>query len=102
LPVLGAHCCFALPPFEGPAGRVVVDILDPHHTGLADAAAKAVGLAQYAAKHADKFGRIELIIVVGDNVKRLDLKDEVVREKVKLVTTREQLERLYEEEGNVA
>ena len=80
-------------------GEVVVDILDPHHTALADAAAKAVGLAQYAAKHADKFGRIELIIIVGDKVKRLDLKDEIVREKVKLVTTKEQLEKLYEEEG---
>lgn len=79
--------------------RVVVDIMDPHHTGLADAAAKAVGLAQYAAKHADRFGRIELIIIVGDKIRRLDLKDELVRQKVKLITTSEQLEKLYEEEG---
>ncbi len=80
-------------------GEVVVDILDPHHTGLADATAKAVGLAQYAAKNAHKFGRIELMIIVGDKTKRLDLKDEVIRDKVKMITTKEQLEKLYEEEG---
>ena len=42
-------------------GKITVDILDPHNTSLADAPAKAVGLAKYADKHAYSFGRIELI-----------------------------------------
>ena len=41
----------------------VVALLDPDHIDLADAPAKAAGLAIYAARHAHLFGRIELIII---------------------------------------
>lgn len=74
----------------------VVDILDPHTLSLEDAPAKAVGLAEYAEKHGDKFGRIELIIVEGDKMKRLDLADEQVRNKVKQVSTHEHLRQLFD------
>ncbi len=80
-------------------GTTVVDLVDPHHTGLADAVQKALGLASYAAKHADRFGRIELIAVLNGKMKRLDLKDEEIRERVSGIGTTEQLERLYEEYG---
>jgi hypothetical protein len=36
--------------------EIRIDILDPHLLSLDDAPAKAVGLADYAAKHSDKFG----------------------------------------------
>ncbi len=76
-------------------GHLVVDILDPHSIELADAPAKAAGLARYAAQHWPRFGRIELIIVDGDNTRRLDLTDETIRDKVKGVTSHGELQRLF-------
>jgi hypothetical protein len=55
---------------------LVIDILDPHALSLEDAPAKAAGLAEYAKKDASSFGRIELIIVDGGKMKRLDVSDE--------------------------
>ena len=52
---------------------LVVDILEPHAPSLADSYAKAKGLAQFAAKHLNQFGRIELIRLDGHEIKRLDL-----------------------------
>jgi type III restriction enzyme len=62
---------------------------------MADAPYKAKGLAQYAAKHAHKFGRIDLIVVEGGRVKSLNLCDETTREKVLAITTTEQLTQLF-------
>ena len=79
------------------AGKnLVVDLLDPHALHLEDAPAKAAGLAQFAAKHGHEFGRIELIIVEGDRIKRLDLQDEEVRDRVKAVQDHSHLKHLYE------
>jgi type III restriction enzyme len=79
-------------------GEWMVDILDPHHIDLADAPAKAVGLAKYAAKHHSIFNRIELIIVRGeDDIRRINLADEYQREKVLAVKTKEHLSLLFEE-----
>lgn len=77
------------------AHGLVVDILDPHSIDLSDAPAKAAGLARYAAQHGHKFGRIELIIVDGDDMLRLDLTDESIRDKVKGVTTHTHLRQLF-------
>lgn len=76
---------------------VVVDIIDPHTISLADAPAKAAGLAKFAAQHADKFGRIELIMVDGKTSKSLDLTEETVRNKVRGVKLPEQLRKLFDE-----
>lgn len=75
---------------------LVVDIVDPHSIHLADAAAKAAGLAKFADQHADKFGRIELIMVNGKASKRLDLTDETVRRQVVGLKLPDELRRLYE------
>lgn len=72
--------------FRRVKGKIEVDLLDPHNPGLPDAAEKAVGLAQYADKHGDFFGRIELIILdEKNNIKRLDLQRQRVRDEVKKV-----------------
>lgn len=63
-------------------GALVVDLLDPHMADLGDAAAKAVGLAKFAEKHQESFGRIEFMIVDDDRVISLDLTNEVWRRKV--------------------
>ena len=73
-----------------------IDLLDPHHLDLADAPAKAAGLAKYAAAHAHLFGRIELIIIRSGQIRRLNLKDEATRNKVRAVVTREHLQQIYE------
>lgn len=75
------------------------DLLDPHHIDLADAPAKAVGLAKYAAKHHASFNRIELIIIRGkDDIRRIDLTDEAKREKVLKANTKEYLALLFDED----
>ena len=73
-----------------------VDLLDPHLLSLEDAPAKAAGLAEYADKHWPDFGRIELIIVEGDEIKRLNLTDEQTRNRVRGVQTHEHLRQLYD------
>jgi type III restriction enzyme len=78
-------------------GNFVVDIVDPHTISLADAPAKAAGLAKFAAQHADKFGRIELIMVDGNASKRLDLANEIVRNKVQGIVLPNQLRQLFSE-----
>jgi type III restriction enzyme len=77
-------------------GGLEVDLLDPHLLSLEDAPAKAAGLAEYADKHWPEFGRIELIIVEGEEIKRLDLTDEPIRNRVRGVQTHEHLRQLYE------
>jgi type III restriction enzyme len=56
---------------------LVVDILEPHSSALADSWKKAKGLAKYAQTHslAPGLGRIELIRLHGGMVKRLCLND---------------------------
>lgn len=77
---------------------LVADILDPHGTQLDDAVDKAKGLAAYARKHGSDYGRIELIIVnEKDKLRRLNLNDESVRERVDMVTSREHLVLLLNE-----
>lgn len=66
---------------RGPRGRLIVDLLEPHSTHQADSAWKALGLAKYAELHGAQFGRIEFIIIDGDDVVRLNLKDERWRKK---------------------
>src|SRR5207237_10116249 len=77
-------------------GELVVDIIDPHSIGLADAPAKAAGMAKFAAQHHDAFGRIELILLDGTKEKRLDLTDEKDRNKVRAVKSIEHLRSLMD------
>src|SRR5690606_29564405 len=77
----------------------VVDIIDPHTLSLADAPAKAAGLAKFAAQHADRFGRILLIVIDGSTSKAFDLTDEMVRAKIQGVTSPEQLRALIAAAG---
>jgi hypothetical protein len=62
---------------------------------LEDAPAKAAGLADYAARHSHQYGRIEPIVIDGEEVKRLDLRDERIRDRVKGVSTNEHLRQLF-------
>jgi len=72
-----------------------VDILEPHSPALADSYAKAKGLAQFAAKHAMQFGRIELIRLDGNNIRRLDLIDVASRKRVLAVDSNAGLDLVF-------
>jgi hypothetical protein len=77
-----------------------VDILDPHDPSRDDAVWKAVGLAQFARQHGDFFGRIEMIIVGKDNqIKRLNVNNESICDKVLPVRDASHLQTLYDEHG---
>lgn len=75
-------------------GGIVVDIIEPHAI-VFDGPAKAAGLAKYAAKHFDKFGKIELILIDGKAQKRLDLTDELTRNRLRAVTVTEELRQFF-------
>lgn len=77
------------------SGGIVVDIIEPHTLSLADAPAKAAGLAKFAAKHFTKFGRIDLILIDGKAQKRLDLTDETIRNRVRAVSLPQQLKEFF-------
>jgi type III restriction enzyme len=74
--------------------RTVVDIIEPHSISLADAPAKAAGLARFSAKHADKFGSIELILIDGKASRSFDLANEAIRSEFLGVKVVEQLRKL--------
>jgi type III restriction enzyme len=76
------------------SGRLVVDIIEPHEIAFADAPAKAAGYSSFAAKHFDKFGAIDLILIDGKAQKRLNLTDEETRNKLRGVTLKEELRRI--------
>ncbi|WAR45109.1 DEAD/DEAH box helicase [Methylomonas rapida] len=74
---------------------LIVDVLEPHGSALADSWAKAVGLAKFASKHGDRVGRIELIRVEGSHIKRLDVNDNHNRQKVLAVNSNQHLDQLF-------
>ncbi len=76
---------------------LVVDVAEPHEITFSDAPDKAAGLARFASLHADKFGRILLILLDGTDSKTLDLADEVVRAKVNGVKSTTELRKLFNE-----
>jgi len=81
--------------FRREAGKIKIDILDPHDDSRGDAAEKAAGLAEFARSHGAAFRRIESIRVVKGRIERLRLHQESVRDKVAKVTDLKHLQELY-------
>ena len=85
--------------FTRTASGVMSNIVDPHLLNDKDAPERARALADFASRHSDRFGRIEMVIFDGadDAVgKRLDLLDEKVRKKVMKVDSHAFLRELFE------
>jgi type III restriction enzyme len=68
--------------FRRDGKHIVVDLLEPHHTGSADTLVKVKGLCRFADQHGDKFGRIEWIKIEGQQISRLNVNSQNVRAKV--------------------
>jgi hypothetical protein len=54
-------------------GKIVVDIVDPHGSYLADALPKLKGLASYAETHGPMYRRIEAVATAGGKLRVLDM-----------------------------
>lgn len=79
----------------------IFDILEPHDPSRKDNYPKAVGLAEFAEKHWDEFGKIQLIrqqrgMDGRDHFYRLDMSKLAVRNKVRGVTFNEQLDSIFD------
>ncbi|ABZ85433.1 type iii restriction enzyme, res subunit, putative [Heliomicrobium modesticaldum Ice1] len=80
----------------------IFDILEPHDPSRKDNYPKAVGLAKFAEKHWDVFGRIQLIrqkrgVDGRDHFYRLDMSKTPVRNRVRGITSNEELDRIFDE-----
>lgn len=73
----------------------VFDLLEPHRGE--DSVAKVKGLAEFADRHGTAFGRIELIRVDGNDIKRLNLNDHRTREAVFPIQSHDELIRLLDQ-----
>lgn len=74
----------------------VADLLEPHNHELGDNLGKAKAFAKYA-EECPLFGRIQLIRLVGDHVKRLEFTKRDVRERVNRCNNLEDLNRVFSE-----
>lgn len=76
------------------------DIVDPHLLNDKDAPARAAALASFADKHANHFGRIEMMIFASDSDKtgkRIDLMDKAVRNRVAQVKDHAHLKDIFDQ-----
>ncbi len=85
--------------FHREGKKVRVDILDPHDVSRADAAEKAVGLANFARKHGNVLGHLETTRMTEGRIQRLRLHQESVRDRVLKVTDLKHLTELYDQFG---
>ena len=78
----------------------IFDVLEPHDPSRKDNCAKAVGLAKFAERHWDKFGKIQLIRKLKgpdgqEHLYRLDMSNMSICQKVRGFTTNTQLDDLF-------
>ena len=79
-----------------------VDILEPHDPSRKDNYPKAVGLAKFASKHWDKYGRIQLIRKMNgpdgnEHFYRLDMSDLSVCQRVLGISSNQELDHIFDE-----
>ena len=82
----------------------VFDILEPHDSSRKDNYPKAVGLARFAEKHWDKYGRIELIREMRGpdgqmHFYRLDMAKAAIRNRVRGISSNPELDHIFEEDA---
>jgi type III restriction enzyme len=82
--------------FRQQGAGIVPDIVEPHALAWADSVGKAKGLAEYARRHGDLFGRIELIADINGQRRVLRLNDIATRDAVLGVEGENGLKALFE------
>lgn len=81
--------------FDQVGASIRPSIVDPHSYDLPDAMRKLKALATFAEDHGDKFERIESVVVSGGKIRRLDLKSQRARERVKVAPSEGEVLGLY-------
>lgn len=81
------------------ADRTLVNIIDPHDHTKPDALGKAQGLSEYAAKHGDQLGHVDLVARIGTRYCRLHLERSAIRKQIDGARTLPELRSLYLREG---
>lgn len=76
---------------------LLIDILEPHNPSFSDNFEKAKGFAQFAEKHGDKFGRIQLIRKKGEHYQRLEINRTSMIKKLLVITSNPQLDKIFSE-----
>jgi type III restriction enzyme len=64
-------------------GAIVANIIDPHGHWLGDALPKLKGLANFAEKYGESYGRIEAVSKIGDTLRVLDITKPSVRQAIR-------------------
>ena len=82
---------------EGYSGYVI-DVLEPHDGTRTDNLGKAQGFADYARKNPN-VGRLQLIRLYGDKIKRLDMSKSSVRDKVSRAMSNDELDHIFDAES---
>lgn len=85
--------------FRREGKHIVVDLLEPHHTGSADSLAKVKGLCRFAEQYGDKFGCIEWIMIEGSQIKRLNVNSAQVRANILSTNVDSAIDSLFEAHG---
>ena len=75
----------------------VCDVLEPHDISRDDSWAKARGLAEFARRHGEHFGRLAMLVVDGDRIRALDVNEVAIRERVLALTSNDGLQALFRE-----
>jgi len=75
----------------------VFDVLEPHDDSRADNLYKAQGLAQFAERHRDRFGRIQLIRNKGDAFIRLRMNKTAVQNRVRHAASNPAIDSIFDE-----
>ncbi len=74
----------------------VFDVLEPHDDSRADNLYKAQGLALFAEKHGEKFGRIQLIRKKGDSFIRLEMNKTAVRDRIRQAASNPAIDSIFD------
>lgn len=85
--------------FHDVDGTLRPSIVDPHRFDQSDAGPKLRGLASYAEKHGESLHRIDAVIVVDEELMRLDLKDPNVRAAVRNVGSPSAIVEVFRKHG---
>ncbi|MDQ2631118.1 MAG: DEAD/DEAH box helicase family protein [Actinomycetota bacterium] len=85
--------------FRKSGSGILVDILEPHRQNEDDTWAKVRGLATYAQRHGNQFGRIAYIAKLKDTYRALDVNDVDIRTKALSVLNNQHLMQLVETDG---
>jgi len=75
-------------------GRIVTDILEPHQGE--DSISKARGLGEFARRYGQWFGRIEMIRLIGNDLRRLSLQSSDVRRSLNAISSQSEFLSLFQ------